>query len=187
MNLFLRKGKQTEQNVIDMTLQPSLLGEKRELALKLKQSIISSDTKHYLVIGVTGGGKTSSLTDFSDDYFIMYHECGTNKGKRRFSRFQDLNYIAMVNHFRNKESLNDRPRSVSITSKGRSQIPENNRIHAKRVALVDFLCRYAELFQLLNVTQGKLTSKQYYFHQHLAKDTWTRKLLQRSCVFSENF
>ena len=47
------------QNVIDMTLQPSLLGEKRELALKFKQSIISSDTKHYLVIGVMGEGKTS--------------------------------------------------------------------------------------------------------------------------------
>ena len=45
-------------------------------------------------------------------FFNRIHD-RTNKGKWRFSRFQDLNCIAMKNQFRDEESLNDRPRSVS--------------------------------------------------------------------------
>ena len=49
-----------------MTLQPSLFEGKRKLAINLERTLVSEPSPHVLVIGVSGGGKTSSLTDFTD-------------------------------------------------------------------------------------------------------------------------
>ena len=158
-----------------MTLQPSLFQGKRKLAVKLERAFVSEPPPHFLVIGVSGGGKTSSLTDLANDFFIMYHECGVGSEKRRVSRIGDLTYVEMIQSFRKKANsqIYD-PNTVPLIED--SPMFRTNRQIAQQVATVDFLCRYAELFKLIELTDGKLTCREYYFHQYLTRGRWIKKL-----------
>jgi signal recognition particle GTPase len=56
---------------LDMILQRSLTGDKRPLATDLLHRLQTSK-EHIFVIGVSGGGKTSSIVDVANHHYVIY-------------------------------------------------------------------------------------------------------------------
>jgi hypothetical protein len=160
-----RKG----ESVVDMVLGENLLspGQVRPAAQLLLDAVGGHGLKtNHLLLGVSGGGKTSAVADVARSHFVVYVRCTSREMSLRHAQGYDAGFVDTVENY----------------EVGRVHDYVKDELEAKRVSSIDVVCRLAQLRKLVlefNKTGRLLTPWEFFVHQQRADNEWTHQLRQQ--------